>query len=69
MTTYTYTGKQPHVSTIRTGEAGKKVTTDLMLISGKDYSLDETHSIVTSLVRKGLLVEKKQAASTSSSKI
>ena len=53
MKTFTYTGKQTIKATIVVG----KTPQDIVLVSGKTATLDETNSFVAPLIAKGLLVE------------
>jgi hypothetical protein len=60
MKKFIYTGKQPHNSTIRVDQDGKKVPVDLRLAPGDEVDLQEDHSIVKAMIDTGLLVESKQ---------
>ena len=52
-----YIGKQAHNSTVLVDKDGKKVQQDLRLTPGNEFTLDETHPVIKTLINSGLLIE------------
>ena len=57
MKKFKYTGKLAHNSTVLVVKDGKAVQEDLRLAPGEEYSLNEKHPVINTLVSTGLLVE------------